>query len=80
VKKITVYSTTTCPYCRMITRWLDEHNIDYTEYKVDLNPYAAQTMIVLSGQMGVPFTTIEEDEATEKILGYDVPRLKQLLV
>jgi glutaredoxin len=63
----------------MLTRWLDEHDIEYTEHKVDLNPYAAQTMVMLSGQMSVPFTTVEEDEITKKILGYDVPRLNQLL-
>lgn len=80
MKKITVYSTTTCPYCKMLTRWLEEHNISYTEHKVDLNPYAAQTMVMLSGQMGVPFTTIEEDDVTEKVLGYDVNQLKQLLL
>ncbi len=78
--KTTVYSTTTCPYCKMLVKWLNEHNIDYTEYKVDLNPYAAQTMVALSGQMGVPFTTIE-DEASgslEKVLGFDVPALNTI--
>lgn len=63
----------------MLTRWLDEQGLEYIEHKVDLNPYAVQTMVMLSGQMGVPFTTIEDNETTEKILGYDVPRLKQLL-
>ena len=72
MKKITVYSTNTCPYCRMLTAWLKDKQIDYTEYKVDENPFAAQHMVNLSGQMGVPFTTIEdEDGSMEKILGFD---------
>lgn len=69
---ITIYSTTTCPYCNQLKRWLDDKKIDYTDYLVDKNPYAAQTMVQLSGQMGVPFSTIEfEDGRMEKILGFD---------
>lgn len=80
MKKITVYSTTTCPYCVMLSRWLKEKNIDFSEYKVDINPIAAQSMMSLSGQRGVPFTTIEsEDGSMEKILGYDVSRFKAAL-
>lgn len=79
MKKVTVYSTTTCPYCRMLTRWLNDQQIAYTEYKVDANPFAAQSMINLSGQMGVPFTTIEAEGEMTKILGFDLPKLKAAL-
>jgi glutaredoxin 3 len=80
MKKITVYSTTTCPYCVMLSRWLKEKNIDFSEYKVDINPVAAQSMMALSGQRGVPFTTIESDDGTmEKILGYDISRFQVAL-
>ncbi len=77
MKKITVYSTTTCPYCRMLTRWLDDKKISYSEYKVDQNPFAAQAMVSLSGQRGVPFTTVEQDgKIINKILGFDVNQLQ----
>ena len=80
MKKVTVYSTTTCPYCVMLTRWLNENNVDYTEYKVDQNPYAAQAMIQLSGQRGVPFSTIEDDTGeVVKVLGYNVPEFRSAL-
>lgn len=78
--KVTVYSTTTCPYCRMLTRWLNDNKVEYTEYKVDRNPFAAQMMVSLSGQMGVPFTTLEgEDGTMDKVLGFDVPKFQKLL-
>lgn len=78
--KITVYSTKTCGYCTMLKRWLDENNIKYTDYKVDENPYAAEVMIQLSGQMGVPFTTIEDENGQmTKILGFDLPKFQQIL-
>ena len=80
MKKVTVYSTTTCPYCVMLKTWLNDQKVEFKEYLVDQNPIAAQQMINLSGQRGVPFTTIEEDDQITKILGFDVPRLKATLV
>ena len=69
---ITIYSTTTCPYCMMLKRWLDDKHIAYTDYMVDKNPIAAQAMIQQSGQRSVPFTTIEHQDGTvDKILGFD---------
>lgn len=70
--KITIYSTTTCPYCVMLKKWLSSKSIEFTNYNVDQNPIAAQQMVNLSGQMGVPFSTIEFDDGkVEKILGFD---------
>lgn len=78
--KITVYSTTTCPYCVMLKRWLKSQSIEFTEHLVDRNPIAAQQMVNLSGQMGVPFSTIEqEDGSIEKILGFDRLRFETVL-
>ncbi len=80
MKKVTVYSTTTCPYCKMLTRWLDDKKINYQEYKVDQNPFAAQAMVSLSGQRGVPFTVIEEDgKITGKVLGFDINQLQMVV-
>ncbi len=80
MNKITVYSTMTCPYCVMLTRWLDEKDIEYTEFKVDQNPVAAQNMVRISGQMGVPFTTIEKaDGNVEKVVGFDPRRIEAAL-
>ena len=77
---ITVYTTKTCPYCHQLTSWLKGKNVEFTEYKVDENPYAAQMMVQQSGQMGVPFSTIEsEDGSIEKILGFDRPRFEAAL-
>lgn len=78
--KVTVYSTTTCPYCVMLKRWLDEKKIEYTEYMVDKNPVAAQVMVRQSGQMGVPFSTIEhQDGSVDKILGFDPNKFEAVL-
>jgi glutaredoxin 3 len=75
--KITIYSTKTCAYCHTLKKWLDEKSIKYTEYLVDTNPIAAQNMVRLSGQMGVPFSTVEYGDGKEaKILGFDRPKFE----
>lgn len=43
------------------------------------DPRAAQKMVALSGQMGVPFTWVEDEDADTQygILGYDLPTLRE---
>lgn len=78
--KITIYTTRTCPFCVQLERWLDTQGIKYTDYKVDTSPIAAQNMVRLSGQMGVPFSTIEFDDGRmETVLGFDRQRFSTLL-
>jgi len=78
--KITIYSTRTCGYCVMLKKWLDDKSVKYTVFNVDENPIAAQNMVRLSGQMGVPFSTIEYDDGkTENILGFDRPKFEKAL-
>ena len=78
--KITIYSTKTCAYCHMLKSWLQEKNIEFTDYSVDINPIAAQNMINISGQRGVPFSVIEKDDgSTVNILGFDRPQFQTIL-
>ena len=78
--KITIYSTKTCAYCKMLKSWLNDKSVEYTNYNVDENPFAAQMMVNMSGQMGVPFSTIEHDDGSvEKILGFDRPQFEAAL-
>ena len=75
--KITVYSTRSCTYCTMLKRWLDERSLKYTNHNVDEDSDAANEMVNLSGQMGVPFSTIElADGRMAKILGFDVEKFE----
>ncbi|NCU37575.1 hypothetical protein EOL96_00725 [Candidatus Saccharibacteria bacterium] len=81
--KVSVYSTTTCPYCVMVKKWLQDKNVEFEDILVDCDPQAAQKMIKLSGQMGVPFTWIQDDDNEESegqgVLGYDIATLGHLL-
>lgn len=79
-KSVKLYSTQTCPYCKMEKAWLDEKKIKHDLVYVDMDQQEAQKMVEKTGQMGVPVTevTFEEGEP-EYIVGFDKPRLAELL-
>ena len=78
--KVKMYTTASCAFCRAEKEFFKEHNIEFTEVAVDTDPAAADEMIELSGQMGVPYTVITADDGTTQgILGFDQPRLKAAL-
>lgn len=76
---ITVYSTTTCPYCSMLKDWLGSKNIPYVNKFVDQDALAMQEMMGISeGHLGVPFTVIAKDDGTiVKIAGFDRLKIEQ---
>jgi len=78
---VTVYSTTTCPYCKMLKDYLKEKNITYSEKLVDMDDAAREEMMTASnGFLGVPFTTIALDNGTkETVLGFDKGKLNTVL-
>ena len=76
---VTVYSTTTCPYCKMEKEYLDLKKIAYTNFFADEDSEKAQEMIDLSGQYGVPVTVVEKDGKKEIIVGFDKARLNKVI-
>lgn len=78
--KVTMYTTTTCPFCKMEKDYLKSKNVSFGEVLVDQNPDEAQKMIEISGQMGVPFTVIAKDNDEQvNILGFDKERIDEAL-
>lgn len=75
-----MYTTTTCPFCKMQKEYLSSENIVFEEVFVDNDVQKAQEMIEISGQMGVPFTVIETSDGQKvNILGFDKPRINKAL-
>ncbi|MCX7955592.1 MAG: hypothetical protein N2593_00560 [Patescibacteria group bacterium] len=80
VKRIKLYATMSCPYCKMEASWLDSKKVKYDHVYVDLNPIAGEEMIRKTGQMGVPVTEIVYDNNEEEyIIGFDKTRLEEIL-
>ena len=78
--QITIYSTTTCPYCKMLKEYLKEKGISYSEKIVDQDDAARDEMVAISGGfMGVPFTVIDKDGKKETVLGFDKGKLNDIL-
>lgn len=75
MKKVEIYSTEYCGYCKLAKEFFEKNNIDYIEHNVGENETKRKEMIEKTGQMGVPVIIIED----EIIVGFDEPRLRQLL-
>ncbi len=72
--RVTVYYTQNCPYCRMLKAFLEKHSVDYMAIDVGTDREQAGKMVELSGQYGVPVTTVDD----EVIVGFDAQRLNEL--
>lgn len=77
--KITIYSTATCGYCRMLKSYLQNKSIAYVEKHADQDPKLAEELYEKSGQLGVPLTIIEDNGKEEMILGFDKHKIDQVL-
>lgn len=72
---VTVYSTPTCPYCKLVKKFLTAHKVAFTDIDVSANPKAAEAMIKKTGQLGVPVIEIDK----KVIIGFDEEKLKKAL-
>lgn len=75
MKKVVIYSTPTCIYCRMLKDWLKDNNIPLTEYDLSQDAKKREEVIKKTGQMGVPVIEIDD----EIIIGFDKKKLSELL-
>ncbi|MBU1197756.1 glutaredoxin family protein [Candidatus Micrarchaeota archaeon] len=57
--KIVIYSTQTCPYCKMAKEYLKSRHIGFQDIDVGADQQAAEEMVKKSGQMGVPVIDID---------------------
>lgn len=72
---VKVYSTPTCGYCHQAKKYLSSRGVEYTEYDVSCDQRAAQEMIDLTGQGGVPVIVIDG----QTIIGFDRFKIDVLL-
>jgi glutaredoxin-like YruB-family protein len=59
MKKIIIYTTSSCPFCEATKRFLQEKGYTYEERNVENNENYLKEMIDKSGQWGVPVIDIE---------------------
>lgn len=74
-KRVTVYSTPTCPYCRQVKDYLAQKGVAFADLNVASDTDARNTMVQKSGQLGVPVIEIDGDV----IIGFNRGKLDELL-
>lgn len=73
--EVKVYSTATCPYCKLAKEYLSSKGVAYQDLDVSADSALSEEMIKVSGQMGVPVIVIDK----EVIVGFDRARIDALL-
>lgn len=73
--KIKVYSTPTCPWCRMLKDYLIEKKVEFENIDVSSDRNAADEMVEKSGQLGVPQIEING----RMIVGFDRDAIEEEL-
>ncbi len=73
--EVKIYSTPTCPYCKIAKEYLSSKGIAYSELDVSVDRLAQEELVKLSGQMGVPVIVINE----QVVVGFDKARIDSLL-
>lgn len=73
--RVIIYTTRRCPYCHAAKQYLASRGVPFIERDVEMDPSAAEEMVRLSGQQGVPVIRIGD----EIIIGFDRPRLDAAL-
>jgi glutaredoxin 3 len=75
MKKVTVYSTPTCPYCIRAKQFLKDNDVVFEDIDVSSDQSKSQEMIAKSNQMGVPVIIID----SEVIVGFDKDMIRKSL-
>ena len=80
MNQITVYTTSTCPYCSMMKNFLASQGLHFQEVSVEGNPALMQQLASVTGHTGVPQTNINgqwvfgfKPQAVAQMLGGSIP-------
>jgi mycoredoxin len=57
--EITVYSAPWCPDCRVAKRFLQRHNLAFTDIDIESTPGAAEEVIKQTGKRAIPQFVID---------------------
>ena len=74
--EVVVYSVSGCSHCKALKNFLDNEKIPYTNIDVGEDQKAANEMIKISGQRGVPVTVIDGEKI---VVGDDLKKVRELL-
>jgi len=76
MRKVEIYSTSSCHFCHLAKEFFSTNNISFTDYNVGTDTTKRSEMIEKSGQMGVPVIIIDDRDV---VIGFDRNALTKLL-
>jgi len=71
--KVKIYSTPTCPFCKLAKEFFKKYNVAYEDVNVAEDEKARDEMVEKSGQMRVPVIEIGD----KIIVGFNEQELKK---
>lgn len=75
MNNITVYTTTQCPYCTLVKKFLVSNNLSFQEVNLEQQPDIVQHLVQKTGRIGVPQTEINGTW----IVGYNPTEIMKVL-
>ena len=75
MKRVVVFTTPTCSWCRRVKQYLKEKKVRFKEVDVTRDKSAAKDMMRRTGQMGVPVTLVNN----RPVVGFNKALLDRLL-
>jgi glutaredoxin 3 len=75
VREVKIYTTPTCPYCKMAKKFLDDNGIKYQEFNVAKDEAARKEMKDKCISLAVPTICFNN----EVLVGFDEAQLREKL-
>jgi glutaredoxin-like protein NrdH len=80
MKKVTLYTLSTCPVCKKLKSFLDENGIAYTLVEVDMLDASEQWLATKELAKHNPQVSYPTAVVEDAIIGYDIEALKAKLL
>lgn len=77
--QVTLYSTPTCPYCKMAKEFFQHHDVEFISYNVADDQAKAEEMLHKTSQSGVPVIVIKKADSEDVVVGFDQQKISELL-
>ena len=74
-KRIRLYTTPVCSYCRIAKAYLKDNDIEFTEIDVTTDARGRREMVTMTGQNGVPVILVGE----KALIGWNQNEFERLL-
>jgi len=75
VSEVKIYTTPTCPYCKMAKKFLDDNGVKYQELNVAEDKAAREELQNKCKALGVPTICFDD----ETLVGFNEAELRQKL-